>query len=56
MNEKKDSADKLLHLINNDISFIVGVFSAPAQEGMSAADYKFLIFFPLPNPAKEVFT
>ena len=36
MNEKKDSVDKLLHLINNDISLIVGVASAPALEGMSA--------------------
>ena len=25
MNEKKDSVDKLLHLVNNDISLIVGV-------------------------------
>ena len=38
MNEKKDSVDKLLHLINNDISLIVDVptfvaqFSAPALE------------------------
>ena len=57
MNEKKDSVDKLLHLINNDLSLIVGVptqtythilaqFSAPALDGMSALDdYKFLKLF-----------
>ena len=43
MNEEKDSVDKLLHLINNDISLIVGVASAPALDIMSAADdYEFL--------------
>ena len=46
MNEKKDSVDKLLHLINNGISFIVGVPSAPALDGMSTPDdYKFLKLF-----------
>ena len=49
MNEKKDSVDKLLHLINNDMSFIVGVPSAPALDGMSAPDdCEFLkLFFPV---------
>ena len=56
MNEKKDSVDKLLHLINNDISLIDGSYahilaqcSAPALDGMSAPDdYDFLqlFFFP----------
>ena len=46
VNEKKDSVDKLLHLINNDMSLIVGVPSAPALDGMSAADdYEFLKLF-----------
>ena len=46
MNEKKDSVDKLLHLINNDLSLIVGVPSAPALDGMSAPDdYEFLKLF-----------
>ena len=49
MNEKKDSVGKLLHFINNDMSFIVGVASAPAQDGMSAPDdYEFLkLLFPV---------
>ena len=49
MNEKKDSVDKLLNLINNDISLIVGVPSAPALDGMSAPDDNaFLkLFFPI---------
>ena len=34
MNEKKDSVDKLLHLVNNDMSLIVGVHSAPVLDGM----------------------
>ena len=47
MNEKKDSVDKLLRLINNDISLIVGVptythilaqLSAPALDGICASD------------------
>ena len=38
MNAKKDSVHKLLNLINNDISLIVGVPSAPALDGMSAVD------------------
>ena len=43
MNEKKDFVDKLLHLINNDMSFIVGVPSAPALDDMSAPeDYEFI--------------
>jgi hypothetical protein len=49
MNEKKDSVDKLLRLINNDISLIVGSYvhileqcSGPALDGMSAPDdYEF---------------
>jgi hypothetical protein len=45
MNEKEDSVDKLLHLINNNISLIVGVPTAPALDGMSAPDYKFLKLF-----------
>ena len=48
MNEKKDSVDKILHLMNNDISLIVGDPSAPALDGMSApGGYEFLIFFPI---------
>ena len=46
MKEKKDSVDKLLHLINNDILLIVGSYapvlvqcSALALDGMSAADH-----------------
>jgi hypothetical protein len=40
MNEKKDSVDKLLYLINNDISLIVGGPSATALDGISSeADY-----------------
>ena len=57
MNEKKNSVDKLLHLINNDMSLIVGVptytyahifaqFSAPALDDMSApGGYGFLKLF-----------
>ena len=49
LSEKKDSVDKLLHLINNDMSLIVGSYahifaqcSAPALDGMSAPnDYEF---------------
>ena len=49
MNKKKDSVDKLLHLINNDIALIVGVASVLALDGMSAPDdYEFLkLFFPV---------
>ena len=49
MNEKKDSVDKLLHLINNNISLIVGVPSVPELDSMSAADdYEFLkLLFPI---------
>ena len=38
MNKKKDSAYKLLHMISNDISLIVGDTSVPALDGMSAVD------------------
>ena len=46
---KKDFVDKLLHLINNDMSLIFGVPPAPALDGMSAIDYyEFLkLFFPI---------
>ena len=53
MNEKKDSVDKLLHLINNDMSLIFGVPSAPAHDGMSAVGYEFLkLFFPVDSEMK----
>ena len=64
MNEKKDSVDKLLHLINSDI-LIVGFpsytcmhifaqFSKPELEGISVKDeYEFLkLFFPVDSDMK----
>ena len=49
MNEKKDSVDRLLDLINNDVSLIVGDPPAPALDGMSAPrGYEFLkLLFPI---------
>ena len=57
MKEEKDSEDKLMRLINNDISLIVGVPSAPVLNGMSVADdYEFLkLFFPV-DPDTKIMT